>query len=154
MSVAVQLARLAGFSPIITTASTKYTTLLKSLGATHIIDRTLPLSDLPSTVEGITLKPIQYVYDSISDPEIENAGYDILSSGGVLAIVLPDVVDKAKVTTDKQVVLALGSPHVSPEMRALGVEIYKHITTWFDSGELTVSSYSAVSCAVLIGWWL
>ncbi|CCO30218.1 Protein TOXD [Rhizoctonia solani AG-1 IB] len=36
---AVQLARIAGFSPIVTTASVKHEDFLKSLGATHIFDR-------------------------------------------------------------------------------------------------------------------
>ena len=39
---AIQFARLSGFSTIIATASPQNTTLLKSLGATHVIDRKLP----------------------------------------------------------------------------------------------------------------
>ena len=47
----IQLAKLSGFSPIITTASLKNTDFLKSLGATHVIDRN---ADLPSSVKAIT----------------------------------------------------------------------------------------------------
>jgi NADPH:quinone reductase-like Zn-dependent oxidoreductase len=36
---AIQLAKLSGFSPIITTSSKKHTDFLKSLGATHVVDR-------------------------------------------------------------------------------------------------------------------
>ncbi|HEV7737525.1 MAG TPA: hypothetical protein VGO47_09170, partial [Chlamydiales bacterium] len=39
VSSAIQLAKLSGFSPIATTASTHHTDYLKSLGATHVIDR-------------------------------------------------------------------------------------------------------------------
>ena len=53
----IQFAKLSGFSPIITTASKHNETYLKSLGATHVIDRSIPLSELPQAVKAITDKP-------------------------------------------------------------------------------------------------
>ena len=42
MTLAIQLAKLSGVSPIIITASLKSAELLKSYGATHVLDRSLP----------------------------------------------------------------------------------------------------------------
>ena len=64
---ALQLAKLSGFSPIITTASLKHVETLKSLGATHVIDRNVSGSALASEISVITQNaPIKYVVDSIS----------------------------------------------------------------------------------------
>ncbi|TCD63568.1 hypothetical protein EIP91_005239 [Steccherinum ochraceum] len=139
----IQLAQLGGFSPIITTGSVKYTDLLKSLGATHIIDRTLPLSQLPAEVQKITSTPITFVYDAISDVETQNTGYDILAPSGVLAIVLLDGVDKAKKTAGKEVTVVFGTPHYD-DARALGVDMYKRITGWFESGVLKPTEVESV----------
>jgi len=49
------------FSPIITTASLKHTEFLKSIGATHVIDRSTSASNLESEISGITQNmPIKY----------------------------------------------------------------------------------------------
>ncbi|KAF8648426.1 hypothetical protein AX16_006289 [Volvariella volvacea WC 439] len=70
---AIQLAKLSGFSPIITYASVKHEDFLKSLGATHVIDhQTAPIMGV-----GCDLKP-----------DTQQAGYDLLGKGGKLAIVL------------------------------------------------------------------
>ena len=64
---AIQVARLSKFSPIIATASPHNEALLKSLGATHVIDRSLPASTIAAEVEKIADgKPVELVYDAIS----------------------------------------------------------------------------------------
>ncbi|KAF8992247.1 hypothetical protein BDQ17DRAFT_1392881 [Cyathus striatus] len=66
----VQLVKwFSGFAPIITTSSLKHESYLKSLGATHLIDRYLPLPSLPS--------------------EAVQAGYDLLANGGNICTVYP-----------------------------------------------------------------
>ncbi|KAF6757769.1 chaperonin 10-like protein [Ephemerocybe angulata] len=67
--VVIQLARLSGFTHIITTSSPKHTDYLTSLGATHIIDRSLPQSELKTAVASLSLPPIEYAYDSIGELE-------------------------------------------------------------------------------------
>ena len=47
---AIQAARMNGFSPIITTSSLKHTAFLEPLGATHVLDRTLPPAALLSEI--------------------------------------------------------------------------------------------------------
>ncbi|KAK7049306.1 hypothetical protein VNI00_005907 [Paramarasmius palmivorus] len=64
----IQLLRFAGFSTIITYASDKHAEFLKSLGATHVIDRklvsTAQLSDEVKKVTGG--KPVNVVHDAVS----------------------------------------------------------------------------------------
>ena len=61
------MAKLAGFSPIIATASPRNAALLKSLGATHVLDRALPtdaaLAELAKLTAGA---PLGFAYDAIS----------------------------------------------------------------------------------------
>ncbi|KAJ7810242.1 chaperonin 10-like protein [Mycena olivaceomarginata] len=78
----LQLARLARFSPIITTASAHHDQYLKSLGATHVLDRNLSLPELSKKIHEITKEPIKIVYDAISTDETQQAGYALLAEDG------------------------------------------------------------------------
>jgi len=84
----IQLGKLSGFSPIITTASSKHKTYLESLGATHVIGR----DSIGPAIAKITSAPIEIVYDAISSAETQQGGYDVLSPGGQLVLVLPPAV--------------------------------------------------------------
>lgn len=96
-SPAIQLAKLSGFNPIITTASAHNEAYCKSAGATHAIDyRTTPYSSLSSVVSSILLdtfgdahKPIKTIFDTVSIPETNIACWSILAPGGTLIITLP-----------------------------------------------------------------
>ncbi|KAF8992290.1 chaperonin 10-like protein [Cyathus striatus] len=92
----IQLAQYSGFSPIIATASTKHEAYLKSLGATHITDRNIALSDLPSHIAKITVQPINLVLDSVCSAETQQAGYDLLSEGGKILVLNPNLVKEAE----------------------------------------------------------
>ena len=46
LSSVIQLAKLSGFSPIITTSSLAHADYLKSLGATYVLDRNAPLTSI------------------------------------------------------------------------------------------------------------
>ena len=54
--------------------------MLKSLGATHVIDRSLSSSEIVAKTREITSKPIQVVYDAFSNAETQNLGYEIVST--------------------------------------------------------------------------
>ncbi|KAF8804120.1 hypothetical protein BYT27DRAFT_7243878 [Phlegmacium glaucopus] len=72
----IQLVKLSGFSPIITTASLKHAEFLKSLGATHVIDRNVSASSVATEVSSITKDaPIKYAVDSISLADTQQAAY-------------------------------------------------------------------------------
>jgi len=102
----IQLAKLSGFSPIITTASPQHAEHLKTLGATHVVDRKVSSVDLASEVNTITQNaPIKYVVDSISSADTQNSGYNLLASGGKLIVFLPIAVET---TDDKDVINVVG----------------------------------------------
>ncbi|CDO74506.1 hypothetical protein BN946_scf184979.g61 [Trametes cinnabarina] len=130
------VAKFAGYSPIITTASPHNAAHLTSLGATHFLDRSLPndqiLAKLPELTGG---KPIHLVYDAISLPETMPLAYQALAPGGALAIVLPDVIpgDLKKKEDNKRIAYVFGNVH-APENRACGVEMYKRLTEWLEKG--------------------
>ncbi|KAJ3507255.1 hypothetical protein NMY22_g16987 [Coprinellus aureogranulatus] len=84
---ALQLAKLSGFSPIITTASLRHEDSLKAIGATHVFDRTKPITE--SQLKEITSSPIKHIVDAISTPETQRQGFDILAPGGKQVLVLP-----------------------------------------------------------------
>ena len=86
---AIQAARLAGFSSIITTSSLTHESYLKSLGATHVIDRHLSPSEIAASVKAITSDPIKIVYDAISEADTQKAAWSVLASGGYLVLTLP-----------------------------------------------------------------
>ncbi|RPD59725.1 GroES-like protein [Lentinus tigrinus ALCF2SS1-6] len=87
---AIQMAKLQGFSPIIATSSLKHADWLKSLGATHVLDRSMTstaiLAELPKLTGG---KPIVFAYDAISEADTQNLAYDALAAGGSMVVTLP-----------------------------------------------------------------
>ncbi|KAF8992487.1 GroES-like protein, partial [Cyathus striatus] len=134
--IAIQLAKFSGFSPIITTASLKHESTLKSLGATHLIDRTLPLSSLPSEVAKITENQITLVYDAISSEETSQAGYDLLANGGKITVVIPGLKVNESEGSGKTVIHASAYPLAPPENAQLIKEVYGMITSLLESGAI------------------
>ena len=138
------MAKLQGFSPIITTSSLKHEAWLKSLGATHVIDRSLPAADILADLPKISGdKPILYAYDAISSPETESMAYDALAPGGGLVSTEPFPVAALteKVARDggsKKLVRPLALLQ-HPGNKAVGVELYKRLTEWLETGVVVVS---------------
>ncbi|KAI0091061.1 medium-chain dehydrogenase/reductase like protein [Irpex rosettiformis] len=128
----IQLAKLSGFSPIIATASLKNTDFLKSLGATHVIDRNAPLA--PS-VKAIISEPIKYIYEAISLKETQDAAYELLAPGGTLILVLPTVLDEKNADKSKILAQVFASAH-DPKQRKAGVKLYKNLTALLESGAI------------------
>ena len=80
---------MSGFSPIITTASLRHTDLLKSYGATHVVDRTLPSNELINDVKAIAGGSVDLAYDAISTQDILDLSGELLRPGGQLVFVVP-----------------------------------------------------------------
>ena len=138
----IQLAKLGGFSPIIATASAHNSELLKSLGATHVIDRaTIPPSQLCQAVKAITAEPITIIFDTVSEADTQEATYDILARGGRLILVGPFTVDESKRTAEKETIEVLANVHV-PTQRDLGISLYSHLSALLESEEIKVSLLS------------
>ncbi|KZV75002.1 GroES-like protein [Peniophora sp. CONT] len=109
---ALQLAKLSGFSPIITTASAHNAEYCKAAGATHVVDyHAVPYSELDRTVAEITKEPIKVVYDAVSTPESQPAALALLASGGGMVVTGPSQVGtvNTRVADGKLVVMATGN---------------------------------------------
>jgi len=128
---ALQLLKLSGFSTIITTASIHNTDLVKSLGATHIIDRKV---DVVSEAKKILGGPIDLVYDAVSNKETQTQALDIVAPGGQVVSVLGVQVEEANYS-DKHITTIFANVHV-PNVRALGVSLYSKVTELLASGAL------------------
>lgn len=96
LCIAIQLAKLSGFNPIITTSSLSNAAYCTSAGATHVIDyHTVPYTSnhgpsLGSHItSNITTKPIRVIYDVVSTEDSQRACWDILSDdSGKMSITL------------------------------------------------------------------
>ncbi|KAI9061877.1 GroES-like protein [Trametes sanguinea] len=105
---AIQFARLSGFSPIVTTASLHNADLLKSLGATHVLDRRLPTETLVKEACAIAGKPFELVYDAVSESDTLAAAYQATAPTGDLIVVLLNPIPGADPNSQKRVHIAQG----------------------------------------------
>ncbi|KAI0326574.1 GroES-like protein [Cubamyces sp. BRFM 1775] len=137
---AIQMMNMSKFSPIITTASLHNEPLLRSLGATHVIDRSLSPTQIKLELAKLMGgRPVEFVYDAISLPDTQAFAYDLVAPGGILVVVLPDVIPKELKEADKgkEVLQVVGNVH-QPENRQIGVELYARLTEWLQTGKLVV----------------
>ncbi|TFK79450.1 NAD(P)-binding protein, partial [Polyporus arcularius HHB13444] len=135
---AIQLAKLQGFSPIITTSSLKHTDYLKSLGATHVLDRSLPPADILAQLPMLTAgEPIVYAYDAISAAETQCLAYNALASGGGLVVTRPRSAALAEREERDCGSKKVAGPYASlqwPGNVRLGEELYARLTEWLEKG--------------------
>ncbi|KAI0366161.1 GroES-like protein [Pilatotrama ljubarskyi] len=135
---AIQLAKLAGHHPIITTASPHNAELLKSFGATHVLDRSRSnesiLAELPTLTGG---KPINLTFAAVLDPQALRLGRDALAPGGALALVtavpyfVPEEISNPG--DGKRAGFVYGSG-LLPYYRDTTVTLFKQITGWLEKG--------------------
>lgn len=117
MGVAIQLAKLSGFNPIIATSSKANEQYCLSAGATHVIDyKSIPYTSLETHIRyTITSKPFKVIYDAISSEDSQAASLAILSGstdalgtgageGGKLIVTLPPAKSIADALDEKQFV--------------------------------------------------
>lgn len=131
----IQLSKVSGFRPIITTASLSNVEYLKSLGATHVFDRKLSAEELKVQIQAVTNVPIRHVYDSISTKSTQETGLAIVDDGGSLALVLPAAVT----STEAKTVFQVAGWHRKPENLPLTEPFYHDIVKgFFEKGILKV----------------
>ncbi|TFY82414.1 hypothetical protein EWM64_g1604 [Hericium alpestre] len=88
--LAIQLAKLSGFNPIISTTSRRNSEYVKRAGATHIIDyHETPYSALKDEIVKITTMPLKIVYDAVSNEDTQKTAWEILAPNGSLIVLLP-----------------------------------------------------------------
>lgn len=129
---------MSGFSPIITTASLKNTNYLKSIGATHVLDRYLPFSQLEREVQRITNAPINLIYDTVSIRETQEAAWRLLGPQGKLVLTLPPVVNKQP-DDRRGIVLTNGNPHTEDNWET-GRQLWLHLARLLGNGDIIVSA--------------
>ncbi|KIJ39259.1 hypothetical protein M422DRAFT_175326, partial [Sphaerobolus stellatus SS14] len=127
---AIQLAKLSGFSTIITTCSISNTNLVKSLGATHAINRN---ADIVAKVKNIVSEPPKIVLDPISLENTQTQAIQIVAAGGTLILVTSPVESIRSIQGDKKFYTVYGSPI---RHRKLAVSMHSNLTEYFESGKL------------------
>ncbi|KAM6490699.1 GroES (chaperonin 10)-like protein [Amanita muscaria] len=138
----LQLAKLAGFSTIITTASLKHTDHLKSLGATYVIDRYASSEAVSAEVSKLTGSDgVNYAFDAISIPETQQLGYDLLSADGEIALLLSDTI-KNKVEGKK--IHSVQGVASLPKNHELAVLFYEKIGSLVQEGEIKPETTEAL----------
>ncbi|KAI0635557.1 GroES-like protein [Trametes polyzona] len=143
---AIQVAKQSGFGPIIATASKRNTELLTTLGATHVLDRTLSdeaiLAEIPRLTSG---KLLEYAFDTISLPETQSLAYKALPPGGSLVIVLPDTIpaEVKKEGDGKRIAFPRGVLRL-PQNQATAIDIFKRLTQWLEQGVIKPNAYEVI----------
>jgi len=141
---AIQLARIAGFSPIATTASSSHTEFLKSLGATHVFDRKVDAK----TVQAAFSTPVSLVLDSISILSTQKLGIDVLTTpspatGAHLAVVLPlDATLQEQIEGKVSLNHIYGSGH---SFKDLCVPFWRGVGKWIEEGKVVPNRVQVVS---------
>ncbi|KAH9481154.1 Dehydrogenase azaJ [Psilocybe cubensis] len=130
----IQLAKVSGFSPIITTASLRHADALKDIGCTHVLDRNLSSDALNAEISQITTKPIHHVYDSISSDLTQQIAFDILSPGGrIVYVSFPTV----KATEEKQINFAYAKLTIPPNTEHMPAFYHDHVYSFIEKGWIT-----------------
>jgi NADPH:quinone reductase-like Zn-dependent oxidoreductase len=129
----IQFAKLSGFSPIIATASPANFELLKSFGATHVIDRKLVVS-LKAEVAKITAEPVEYAFDTWSDAESQRAVHGLLAPCGRMAVTEPSEI---KDLDGKTIFHVFGVVHVEAH-RKLGASLFGALESMLAEGTIKV----------------
>ncbi|KAI0753649.1 chaperonin 10-like protein [Fomes fomentarius] len=84
----LQFAQLSGFNPIIATASLRNFDLVKSYGATHVLDRKRPSEEIISEITRIAGGPVDVVYDAISEEDTLALSVAVARQAGQLVYTL------------------------------------------------------------------
>ncbi|PIL34168.1 hypothetical protein GSI_03879 [Ganoderma sinense ZZ0214-1] len=134
----IQMAKLSGFSPIVTTASPHNFSLLKTLGADHVLDRNTPQTELLSQIATIMADvPLTFAYDAISSAETQHVAYNALASGGTMIITWEKTITAAeeRASEGKRIAEVFASVYV-PQNREIGVALFKQFPGWLESKAL------------------
>ncbi|KDR68607.1 hypothetical protein GALMADRAFT_231255 [Galerina marginata CBS 339.88] len=132
--MAIQLVKLSGFSPIFTTASLSHTDSLKSLGATHVLDRNLEPASLANEIgKVIDVSHIKYIYDSVSLEVTQQQGLHILAPGGEMVVDLAPTLNNP----DNKVLIRALAVSTLPQNLEIIEEIYQNrISKYLENGSI------------------
>lgn len=143
----VAWAKYAGFKTIITIASkTKNEKELKELGATYVLDRHLPATELQSQVHAITGDDLVYVYDTVNCGQAAEIGASFLSTSkpGKLVVIAGGEFDASKVEGKKagfERKMIFAAPWMDAE---LGKSYWENVGKLIAKGELKPTKYQEI----------
>ncbi|KIK59077.1 hypothetical protein GYMLUDRAFT_170207 [Collybiopsis luxurians FD-317 M1] len=128
---AIQIFKHLGYGPIITYASARHADFLKSLGATHVVDRgQVPSSGFAEVAKKIAGAPIKIVFNSVIDGEASTISLNIVDGDGEVADVNPE----AKSPGDGRKVYAIFGNSHPPNNREFGRVIWKALPKLVQDG--------------------
>ncbi|KAG2074185.1 GroES-like protein [Suillus decipiens] len=141
-SYTIQLARLSGFYPIITTASPSNEELVRGYGATHFFNRNLSGKQLKTAISKVTDSPIRLIYDAISLPETQSVAWELLANNGTLVLTLSASVkeDEGK---GRKVVSTFADPNV-PQNEELCHSSWALVEKWLLEGTIKPNKYEVL----------
>nr|VWO96014.1 Conserved virulence factor C [Ganoderma boninense] len=139
----IQLVRLSGFSPIVATASLHNAEYLKSLGATHVVDRNLPAEQLQAEVAKLGGGLIDLVYDAVSLPETLPVGNALTAPQGDLVVVSPAGLPQGG-ESSKKVHLAQGLL-ILPTNHVVGASLLAHLPKLLEDGDIKPNRTEVIS---------
>ncbi|KAG8741862.1 hypothetical protein FRC10_002323 [Ceratobasidium sp. 414] len=139
----IQLAHIAGFSPIITTSSKPHAEALKSFGATHVFERTVTAETIHSIIQA-TGHALPLVADAVSTPETQVFAFKLLTNQPnppndlQLQLVLPPsdellALNKARPEGPIKADIIFGSAYAFKELCA---PFYGVAEKWLEEGKL------------------
>ncbi|KAJ3728306.1 GroES-like protein [Lentinula raphanica] len=129
----IQVFKLLGYSTIIAYASARHTDYLKSLGATHVIDRReVPIGSLAETAKKIAGGPFKIAYNAVGDNDSRAACLDTIVEGGQVADVDPEAKDPGN---GKRVFTIVGNSHYPPH-REFGRVLWKNLPRLVQDGAI------------------
>ncbi|KAF9232956.1 chaperonin 10-like protein [Melanogaster broomeanus] len=139
----IQLAKMSGFFPIITTAALKHTNYLKSLGATHVIDRYIGFAALQQALARITSAPLNVIYDTVSIRETQEGAWALLGPHGRLVLTLPSVIDR-RPDDRREIVLTNGNPHTEDNWET-SRQLWMQLSRWLEKGDIQPNQVEPVA---------
>jgi NADPH:quinone reductase-like Zn-dependent oxidoreductase len=121
--------------------------LVKSLGATHTIDRKL-VGSLAAEVAKATSEPLEYAYDTWGDATSQQAVYDALATGGRLALVAPSQIKEVD-GKNATVFSVFGSVHF-PANHKLAISLFGSLERLLQDGSIKVTRITSSLFLLLI----
>ncbi|OQV11150.1 Alcohol dehydrogenase GroES-like domain-containing protein [Cladophialophora immunda] len=145
---AIQLAKWVGIGTIVTVAGKHGEGDLKSLGATHVIDRSLPDEDIQRKVREIVGDDLLYVLDCNNRAD-HTQGIRMLSNSKKgtmvpLAVSRPNTIDEAKVGPKQQGYNFRKFVCRPVLFREIATQFYKALPRLIDDGVLKPTSFAVI----------
>ncbi|OAP60556.1 hypothetical protein AYL99_05558 [Fonsecaea erecta] len=145
---AIQLSKWVGMGTVVTVAGKHGESVLKSLGATHVIDRSIPDEDIQRQVRNIVGDDLLYVIDCNNRAD-HTPGIRMLSNakkGTIvpLAAARPNTVDEAKIGPKQQGYNFKKFVCRPVLFRETAAQFYKALTQLIDHGVLKPTPFQVI----------